>query len=252
MTIPVLLLHCSGSSGAQWRSLVEALGTQYRAHAPDLGSAPSLATVAEPLFRNLERIGQPVHLVGHSYGGAVALHLARARPWLFRSLTLLEPSAFHLLRDGDAIDRRALAEIAAVAARVKADLARSKFMEGYGRFVDYWSGPGAWESIPADKRGALAIQLERIALEFDALLGEPARVEDMKAISLPTLLVQGGGTELPSRCICKRLRDVHPEWKFSVVRGAGHMLPFTHRDAVNHLIAAHLDGQSTTLQQEAA
>jgi len=252
MTIPVLLLHCSGSSGAQWRTLIEALGTRYRAQAPDLGSAPSLAAVAEPLFRNLERTGQPVHLVGHSYGGAVALHLARARPWLFRSLTLVEPSAFHLLREGDAIDGRAFAEISAVAAQVKVDLIQEKYMEGYGRFVDYWSGPGAWESMPAERRAALAIQLERIALEFDALLGEPARIEDMKAIPLPTLLVQGGGTELPSRCICKRLREVHPEWKFSVVQGAGHMLPFTHRAQVNQLIAGHLDAQSTTLQQEAA
>ena len=249
MTIPVLLLHCSGSSGAQWRSLIEALGTRYSAHAPDLTSAPSLATIAEPLFRTFNK---PVHLVGHSYGGAVALHMARARPWLFRSLTLIEPSAFHLLRDGDAIDHRALAEISAVASRVKADLARGEYMEGYGRFVDYWSGPGSWEAMSADKRAALAIQLERIALEFDALLGDPAGIEEIANLSIPTLLVQGGRTELPSRCICQRLRITLPGAKFRVVQGAGHMLPLTHRDAVNALIAEHLEIHSFQPEKEAA
>ena len=195
---------------------------------------------------------EPVHLVGHSYGGAVALHMARARPWLFRSLTLIEPSAFHLLRDGDAVDRRALAEITAVAARVKADLARGEYMEGYGRFVDYWSGPGAWEAMSADKRNALAIQLERVALEFDALLGDPARMDDFSKVKIPTLLVQGGQTRLPSRCICQRLRKALPGIKFRVVQGAGHMLPLTHRDAVNALIAEHLEVHSFQPEKEAA
>src|SRR5687768_12707670 len=211
MPIPVLLLHCSGSTGAQWRSLAAELGPRYRALAPGLASAPSLAAVAEPLCRMLDG---PVHLVGHSYGGAVALHLARARPWLVRSLTLIEPSAFHLLREGDAIDRRAFAEISAVAAQVKVDLIQEKYMEGYGRFVDYWSGSGTWAAMPAERRAALAPQLARIALEFDALLNESAALDDVRDLELPTLLVHGGGTQLPSRCICQRLRGAIARTQF--------------------------------------
>jgi hypothetical protein len=41
--------------------------------------------------------------------------------------------------------------------------------------------------------------------------------------------------------VCKRLRDAHPGWTFRVVQGAGHMAPVTHRDAVNELVAAHLE-----------
>ena len=187
-----------------------------------------------------------MHLVGHSYGGAVAMHLARTRPWLFHSLTLIEPSAFHLL------DGAALAEISAVAGQVKADLGRGRLMDGYGRFVDYWSGPGTWAAIAQDKRAALARKLGDIALEFDALLNDPARLDDFRELRIPTLLVQGGATKLPSRTICRRLMGAIAGIQFKVVPGAGHMLPFTHRDEVNTLVAEHLDFHSTAWQKEAA
>jgi pimeloyl-ACP methyl ester carboxylesterase len=249
---PILLLHCSGSSGAQWRSLAAKLGSGFRAFAPDLGSYGSLAEAATGLTASLQRLGEPAHLAGHSYGGAVALHLARTRPGLFRSLTLIEPSAFHLLHGGDEIDRSALAEITAVAAQAGADLARGAHLEGFGRFVDYWSGPGAWAGMSAETRVGFSTQLAKVVLDFQALLDEPTRLEDLRGLSLPTLLVQGGLTRLPSRCICWRLRDAHPGWRFRVVQGAGHMLPITHRDAVNQFVVEHLAMLPSPHRQEAA
>jgi pimeloyl-ACP methyl ester carboxylesterase len=206
----IVLLHCSGSSGAQWRALASRLDGRYRVIAPDLigyGAAAgwsgrgrfSLACEAAAVRSLIGRVREPVHLVGHSYGGAVALHLARTRPDLLKSLALLEPSAFHLLRNGDATDAAALREITAVA---------------------------------ADARAALAV-------------GDTAALEDVCDIALRTLLVQGGCTELPSRCVCARLRTALPEATFRVVQGAGHMLPITHRDQVNALIESHLDANST-------
>jgi pimeloyl-ACP methyl ester carboxylesterase len=254
-TEAVLLLHCSGSSGAQWRSLAEALGARYRAIAPDLigygTSAPwtggrsfFLANEAAPIRAMLGRLGEPVHLVGHSYGGGLALHLARTRPEFFRSLTLIEPSAFHLLHGGDAIDAQALAEIEGVAADAEAALAVGDHLDGFGRFADYWSGAGSWDVMPAEKRKALAPKLAKVALEFHALFHEPAGIEELRQIALPTLLVQGGCTTLPSRCVCARLRVALPQAIFRVVQGAGHMLPLTHRDAVNALVARHLEANA--------
>jgi pimeloyl-ACP methyl ester carboxylesterase len=242
----VLLLKCSGSSGAQWRSLAEKLSTRYRVIAPDLTgygkAAPwsghgefSLAQEAAAL-----NLHGPVHLVGHSYGGGVALHIARTRPDLLRSLTLIEPSAFHLLRGGAAGDTDALLEITGVAAQARAALASGDYLGGFGSFVDYWK-PGGWAAMPPEKRAAFAPQIAKVALEFHALLNEPAGIDDMRGIAAPTLLLQGAETRLPSRCVCKRLRAALPEAEFRLVLGAGHMLPVTHRDEVNRLIAAHLE-----------
>lgn len=251
----IVLLHCSGSSGAQWRALASRLGARYRVIAPDLigyGAAAgwsgrgefSLAREAAAVRSLLGRLGEPVHLVGHSYGGAVALHLARTRPELLRSLTLVEPSAFHLLRNGDATDAAALSEITKVAADARAALAVGDYNGGFGRFVDYWSGPGSWADMPPEKRAAFAAQLSKVVLDFHALLAEPAGLEDVCDIALPALLIQGGCTRLPSRCVCARLRTALPDATFRLVQGAGHMLPITHRDQVNALIAAHLEANS--------
>jgi pimeloyl-ACP methyl ester carboxylesterase len=244
---PVVLLHCSGSSGAQWRALIDRLSSRYRVIAPDLMPYRSLARAAAPIRSILGRLSAPAHVVGHSYGGALALHVARTRPELLRTLTLVEPSAFHLLRGGDAIDAAALREITGVATRACADLASGDVTGGFGRFVDYWSGPGAWDAMPAEKRAAMAPLLPGIALDFEALLNEPAGSEDLRELPVPTLLIQGGGTKLPSRCVCKRLRDALPVARFGVVPGAGHMLPMTHRDAVNALVAGHIDAARVEL-----
>jgi pimeloyl-ACP methyl ester carboxylesterase len=248
---PVVLLHCSGSSGAQWRALAARLASRYRVLAPDLigyGATSSwhhrsgwcLAQEAALVRSLLGRLSEPAHLVGHSYGGAVALHVARTQPGLLRSLVLIEPSAFHLLHGGDAIDADALREITAVAADAKAALAAGDYHGGFGRFVDYWSGPGSWAAMAPEQRERFAPQLIKVVLDFDALLGERAGLEDVRNIALPALIVQGGSTKVPSRCICRRLRDALPA-ALEIVPGAGHMAPITHRDEVNHAIAAHID-----------
>jgi pimeloyl-ACP methyl ester carboxylesterase len=252
---PIVLLHCSGSSGAQWRTLAPLVGARYRVMTPDLigygAAAPwsgrggfSLAQEAAAVRSLLGRLDEPAHLVGHSYGGAVALHIARTRPERVRSLTLVEPSAFHLLRNGEATDLAALREIMAVAADASAALAIGDHSGGFGRFVDYWSGPGSWAEMAPEKRAAFAPQLAKVVLDFHALFSEPAEIEDVCDIALPTLLVQGGCTTLPSRCVCARLRMALPEATFRVVQGAGHMLPVTHRDQVNALIADHVQASS--------
>jgi pimeloyl-ACP methyl ester carboxylesterase len=257
-----VVLHCSGSSGAQWRPLEGKLGGRYRVLAPDLlgyGSAGtwvgrgefSLAEEAAPIVELLNGLGEPVHLVGHSYGGAVALHIARTRPAMLKSLTLVEPSAFHLLRGGDAIDAAALREITEVAFEATASVAAGDHLGGFGRFVDYWK-PGSWEAMPAEKRAAFAPQLAKVTLDFHAILSEAVGLEDLLHVRMPTLLLQGGCTKLPSRCVVGRLRAALPAAQLRVVQGAGHMLPITHRDLVNAAIAEHIGASLGAELREAA
>jgi pimeloyl-ACP methyl ester carboxylesterase len=249
---PVVLLHSSGSSGAQWRALAERLSKRYRVIAPDFygygatahwpGQRPfHLECEAEIVLALLRRADEPAHLVGHSYGGAVALRVAGFRGEQLRSLTLIEPVAFHLLRERDA---QALAEITEVADDVARATTRGEYLAGFGRFVDYWGGPGAWSAIPADKRCAMAARLPKVVLDFHATLNESTRLEDFRLMIVPTLLVHGTASPLPTQRICELLARILPKAQRKTIRGAGHMAPITHRDQVNAMVIAQLDSNS--------
>jgi pimeloyl-ACP methyl ester carboxylesterase len=249
---PVVLLHSTGASSAQWRALAQRLCSRFHVIAPDLygyGASANwsgrgvfrLADEARLVHALLDRLDEPAHLVGHSYGGAVALDVARTHGALLRSLTLIEPVAFFLLAIGDAADAAAMREITEVAAVVGRSLACGDYAGGCGHFVDYWSGPGTWARLASEQRDALAARLSKVALDFQATIHEPVHLAELQRIAVPTLLLQGSCTAAPTRRICRRLAHTLPGVRVRTIDGANHMAPFTHRDEVNDLVVANLD-----------
>jgi pimeloyl-ACP methyl ester carboxylesterase len=99
---PVVLLHGLSGSSRWWSRNIEALSQKHLVAAVDLVGfgrnrrfsglpmlLPSFAEVTALLARWLETFGEPVHLVGHSMGGEIAIALAAERPDLVRSLMLV-------------------------------------------------------------------------------------------------------------------------------------------------------------------
>ena len=112
-----MALHCSLGSGRQWKTLADELGRNHRFFAPDISGYGTnscaldlpltLAEEVRCLSGTLNDAEGPIHLVGHSYGGAIAFKIATASPFAHRvrSLTLIEPVLPTLLCESDA-DRR--------------------------------------------------------------------------------------------------------------------------------------------------
>jgi pimeloyl-ACP methyl ester carboxylesterase len=107
---PVLALHSSAATGGQWKALAQKLGSERPVFTPDLpgygraafrdaarDDSASLAGDAAAVLHALGGKAPAFHLVGHSYGGAVALKIALCQPQRVLSLTLIEPVLFHLL-----------------------------------------------------------------------------------------------------------------------------------------------------------
>jgi pimeloyl-ACP methyl ester carboxylesterase len=99
---PLVLLHGLSGSFGWWSRNRDELAGNYTVLGLDLvgfGSRRSLLESQLPLeFHDAaqllsrwieERIGEPVHLVGHSMGGQISIHLAASRPELVRSLVLV-------------------------------------------------------------------------------------------------------------------------------------------------------------------
>ena len=96
---PVLLLHGSPGNGASFRRIAPEIAASYRTLAPDLpgfgASSPrlpdySIRAQAAMVLQMLDSLDVgPVHAVGFSLGGGVALEMHSADPGRLASLTLL-------------------------------------------------------------------------------------------------------------------------------------------------------------------
>lgn len=259
----VIALHCSGGVGRQWRKLEQRLPADYSLIAPDMigttaaGHWPGerafcLADEARPIIERIDRHRGPVHLVGHSYGGGVALHVAAARPDRIAGLALYEPSAFHLLALLGEEGQRGRDEILGVVSELRERLATGAYRDAARGFVDYWNGEGAFAGMKPEYQADILRYLPKAPLDFHALLGETPSLDEYRAITAPVLVMRGEYASKPTRTIADALLLALPDVVQIVVEGAGHMGPISHGDIVAEVIARHLPRTDPVIMAKAA
>jgi pimeloyl-ACP methyl ester carboxylesterase len=247
----VLALHCSGAGAGEWDYLAEALGPNYEVLTPEhYGCASSgswsgehtftLADEATRAIALVDRSEKKIHLVGHSYGGAVALHVALARPNRVASMALYEPSAFHLLRQMGETGAEAFTEITVLARNMCENVITGDYRTGAATFVDYWNGPGAWNGIRPATQKALISWVPKGPLEFHALIGDRTPRRTYKTLECPVLLLRGENAPQPTHLIAEDLSRLLPNSRLIVIPGAGHMGPLTHASEVSRVIVRHM------------
>jgi pimeloyl-ACP methyl ester carboxylesterase len=247
----VIALHCSGGGAGQWCKLAETLGGGYAVAAPEHYGCEStgpwsgehafaLADEAARTVALIDATAAKVHLVGHSYGGGVALEAALARPDRVASMALYEPSAFHLLRQMGEAGDAAHAEIAGIVRRVCEGVITGDYRGAMAAFVDYWSGPGGWVRLRPALQAALIRWAPKAPLDFRALIDEAAGPEAYRVLPFPVLILRGERAPAPTRLIAERLAQLMPAARLEVLARAGHMGPVTHAAEVSGAIARHI------------
>ncbi|SAK45144.1 alpha/beta hydrolase [Caballeronia hypogeia] len=252
---PVIALHCSGAGANQWRQLGETLDSlsgRYALIAPEHYGCDSVGpwsgerafTLADEAARTVAIIDEQrgkVHLVGHSYGGGVALRAALERPHGVASITLYEPSAFHLLKGMGARGAAEFAEILAIASLTAEGVVAGDLRGAASSFVDYWGGRGAWSALRPSVQAMLTRWVPKAPLDFRALIHEPTPASAYADLRIPTLVMRGEHAPAPTRLIAETLPALLPSAQLIVVPDAGHMGPLTHAHAVNAAIARHIE-----------
>ncbi len=247
----VIALHCSGAGASQWCTLAETLGGRYQTVAPEQygceSTGPwtgehafSLADEAARVAALIDAGKDKVHLVGHSYGGGVALDVALARPERIASMALYEPSAFHLLRRMGEAGAAAHAEIIGVARRTCEGVVTGDYRGAMAAFVDYWNGPGAWHALRPAVQAALIRWAPKAPLDFQALIDAMTDPGAYRTLQCPVLLLRGEHAPAPTRLVADYLSRLLPACRLTVIGRAGHMGPITHACEVSGEIARHI------------
>ncbi len=246
----VVCVHANASSSSQWCQLMEVLAPHHFVLAPDThgaGKGPAWpadlqldlsdeVALLEPVF---SRAGTPFSLVGHSYGGAVALVAAVQQPQRVRSLVLYEPTLFALVdaaftppNDADGI--RHTVERAGVA------LAAGDPGAAAEHFIDFWMGKGTWRATLPARRSSIEGAIVNVQGWGQALFGETTPLQAFEALTMPVLLMVGRDSPPSTRAVARLLAQTLPRLETLEFEGIGHMGPVTHVAVVNPVIEEFL------------
>lgn len=246
----VVCLHSNASSSSQWRHLIENLAPCHHVLAPDTYGAgrgptwpadhpPALrdeVTLLEPVF---VQAGTPFALIGHSYGGAVALIAALQHPQRLSALVLYEPTLFGLVDAASAPPNDADG-IRQTVQRAGAALTAGNRNAAAEHFIDFSMGTGAWHSMPPPRQDAIEAAIVNVQGWGRALFDEPTPLNAFSALTMPVLLMMGQSSPASARAVVRLSAQTLPRLEMLEFKGLGPMAPVTHSDIVNPAIEEFL------------
>jgi len=242
----VVCVHGSASNGGQWKAFRQALRGRCRVFTPDLVGYGSrryrpngrfrLQNEVDAIIEQIGDIREPFHLIGHSYGGAVATYFAKQYPERIKSLILYEPANFAMLFD-EGLQTEASVEIRDV---------RSMFSSGEGttlsrwraarHFITYWSGAKAWRKFNFAQRSSIADITPKVAAEFDAIMAAHDTMSDMSDLEMPVKIICGTRTRWAAKRVCQLMAEQIRGSRLLQLVNLEHMAPLTDPDSVNPLL----------------
>jgi pimeloyl-ACP methyl ester carboxylesterase len=246
----VMLVHSSVSGARMWRRLMDDLKDDFHIRAVNLygyGRTPPWSSNAPQTLDDQARLvetalptdADTVSLVGHSFGGSVAMKLAARLSGRVTKLVLLETNPFYLLEQAGRAD--AFAEAMELRDCIKKFGARGEWAKAAERFADYWGRAASWQNMSAERRQTFAEALKPNYFEWDAVMDETTPVEQWaRLLPRSTLLVSDPNTVLPIREITAILHRSCSIWSHKEIADGGHMAPLVRPDLVNPLVRTFL------------
>ncbi len=244
-----LFLHTGPGRGGDWRGVTEILAADLQCLSPDLffrgkssdwmGPGPySLDCEAEMCAFLIRSRAEKAHVVGHSYGGAVATRLAVMMPELVDTLTLIEPQNVRLL--DQAGETEVFYWLTNLYHTFFEDIENGREREAWQRFIDFYNEEGRWHSLPETVQSRILSMSDKLSVMWKALSENPSTLQNLSGFTMPTLVIVGSHTTMPERLVCKILHEHIPNSRKVTIEGARHMAPVTHPNHVAAAIANHV------------
>ena len=235
---PAVLVHGSWGDHNNWAPVVPALSGSFnlatydrRGHSRSerpagqgsiLQDVDDLAALIEHLFAG------PAHVIGNSFGAAIALNLAVRRPELIRTLFAHEPPLFGLL-EGDAAVQQPLQGANQRIAAVVPLLEAGDFEAGARRFVETIAmGPGAWDQLPQAMRDMFVFNAPTWLDELQEPAWDTLDLRALSAFTAPALLSMGGESPPFFPAVVECIAAALPHARRHLFPQAGHVPHMSH------------------------
>jgi len=235
---PLILVHGSWGDHDGWAGVVPLLSESFQVVTFDRrGHSQSQAAAGPGSVRDdvadlgslIEALGlAPAHVVGNSFGGAIALRLAGQQPDLFRSLMVHEPPLLALLKEQPAFQR--MQADYEQRFQAVADLLRSGDVDGGAQcFLDTIAfGPGTWATMPPSDQAHFTRNASTFLDEIDDPEALTLDLDSLGNFVKPTLVTTGTTSPPFFRPIAELVAQALPHGTLHTFDGAGHIPHFSH------------------------
>ena len=245
-------IHSTGAGPFLWASVPDDVTAGTTAHFPsNLGYPPNAAVPRGAKVTALDDVahlhallpddGAPVHLYAHSYGGFVALELARRLGARVASLFLYEPVLFGALAATDDGDAAAIAQAREFLnhAWFLTDDARGGTDPWLEHFIDYWNKPGSWQRMPKELQDFSRLVGWKMFQEVRSVFFDNRRFDAFAFPGVKLTLGMGERSPVASREMARQLARVNPHATLFELSGTGHLAPLTHAAKLHEAMRAH-------------
>ena len=249
--IPVIFVHGEISDLRAWEPQRRAVVPGYRfiaytqryfsgARAPGRGAPYSVETHVADLRAFIAHLDAgPVYLVGHSYGGAVAIRAALQDPDLVRGVFVNEPLIDLAVAGADVRnilgrERRGLggAQKAAVAGNAEAAV----------RLLSDWSNQrtGGFHELPPERRTMHMDNRRSVLQHLSAPRSRPLGCAELRKFEPPLTITVGERTRPFFRALTDELHQCVSGSELIQISGAGHLGPSQYPTLFNRELVSFL------------
>ncbi len=254
----LLFLPGSYSNHAAWKGVQKALKGSYRmisTSLPGYGGSKEVrddAVCDMSLMSNfvadvVNHVGEPVHLIGHSYGGTVTYAAALSRKVPLLSLITFEGNPVYS-QLGD-VEFSWMIDMLDMVQQFEGAFA-SDDPDAAGIIIDYWSQPGVFRSMPDQFQDYCRSTASTNILDWRSVAGFTPYFSEYAAIDMPCTVVRGEFANQAIVDITDGVSREIPDSSLHVVKGSGHFLISTHPEDCAKIIDRHMAYYATIHSDE--
>ncbi|MGF1750985.1 alpha/beta fold hydrolase [Vibrio cionasavignyae] len=233
----MVMIHGSYATTSTWKQMLPMLTGDYRCiliklpghcGTPDPSDfdAANIETERAIIEAIIEQeCDEPVHLVGHSYGGVVALALALSGRLQLSQLTLFEPVATWVLDVQEDLPSMKLVTdfLKHYRRSVELDLPNA-----CGLVIDFWSGGNHFEQFPNSVKLMMSNLQRNNVRHWDICTNAEFTQSDLMALEVCTTIIYGNQSNVVAKNIAEHLYQLLSKSNLIEIDGASHGLVNSH------------------------